>query len=233
MTLVIAHRGASGYVTENTTEAFRKAFALKADGIELDLWPSLEGELFVHHDESLKRIYNLDGLIHQSPSADLRNAGVPTLTEVLEILPERAIAFLELKGNVEARLAEDLRRHIPRLAFLPVIGFNHNQLIRLKQLLPEATIGLTYDKNLLGAIPPIQWAEAITHACAQAQAEHVNLDFRLTTPALIKTLHGNGLKVNLWTVNHNADLHALRDLPLYSVMSDYPDRARAVLHGEG
>lgn len=233
MTLVIAHRGASGYATENTPDAFRKAFALKADGIELDLWPSAEGEPFVHHDENLKRIYGRDALIHQTPCATLHEAGVPTLAEVLEILPANAFAFLEIKGNVEARLAEDLRHHASRLAFLPVIGFNHAQLMRFKRLLPEATIGLTYDKRLLETTPPAQWAEMIMRDCAQAGAEHVNLDFRLATPALIETLHNNGLNVNLWTVNHSADLRTLRGLPLHSVMSDYPDRARSILHGEG
>ena len=36
-TKVWAHRGASGYVPENTLEAFLKAAEMGADGIELDV----------------------------------------------------------------------------------------------------------------------------------------------------------------------------------------------------
>ena len=44
-TLVWAHRGASGYAPENTMEAFEKAAEMKADGIELDVQMTKDGEL--------------------------------------------------------------------------------------------------------------------------------------------------------------------------------------------
>ena len=44
--LVIAHRGASAEVPENTLEAFERAIEIGADFIELDVWNGLE----VTHD---------------------------------------------------------------------------------------------------------------------------------------------------------------------------------------
>ena len=61
-TKVWAHRGASGYAPENTLDAFRKAVEMGADGIELDVQMTKEGELVVIHDETLAlshRIYIL------------------------------------------------------------------------------------------------------------------------------------------------------------------------------
>ena len=53
MTQVIAHRGASGLEPENTVAAFRRAVALGADGVELDVRRSADGVLVVHHDARL------------------------------------------------------------------------------------------------------------------------------------------------------------------------------------
>ena len=44
---VWAHRGASGYAPENTMDAFRKAIEMKADGIELDVNLTKDGEVVV------------------------------------------------------------------------------------------------------------------------------------------------------------------------------------------
>ena len=44
-TKVWAHRGASGYAPENTLEAFELAAKQKADGVELDVQLSKDGEL--------------------------------------------------------------------------------------------------------------------------------------------------------------------------------------------
>lgn len=52
--LEIAHRGGAGLWPENTMEAFERAIAAGADGIELDVHLSADGVLAVHHDESLK-----------------------------------------------------------------------------------------------------------------------------------------------------------------------------------
>jgi glycerophosphoryl diester phosphodiesterase len=51
--LVIAHRGASGYLPENTAEAYQRAIDLGADAIELDLISTKDGELIASHYPNL------------------------------------------------------------------------------------------------------------------------------------------------------------------------------------
>ncbi len=53
MTLVIAHRGASGYLPEHTLEAYRLAIAQGADFIEPDLVPTRDGVLIARHENEL------------------------------------------------------------------------------------------------------------------------------------------------------------------------------------
>lgn len=51
--LVVAHRGASGYLPEETYEAYAKAIALGADAIEPDLVSTKDGVLIARHDPNL------------------------------------------------------------------------------------------------------------------------------------------------------------------------------------
>ena len=48
--LIIAHRGDSGAAPENTLAAFRQAIAVGADGIEMDVRLTKDGQLTVFHD---------------------------------------------------------------------------------------------------------------------------------------------------------------------------------------
>lgn len=55
---IIAHRGARSVAPENTLAAARRAAALGADGWELDVQLTTDGELILMHDETLTRTTN-------------------------------------------------------------------------------------------------------------------------------------------------------------------------------
>jgi len=61
--LVIAHRGASGLAPENTMMAFRLAIALGADGFELDVQLSADGQAVVIHDAHINRTTDRMGTV--------------------------------------------------------------------------------------------------------------------------------------------------------------------------
>ena len=65
MTKIFAHRGASGYAPENTLEAFALAMEMGADGIELDVQLTKDGEVVVIHDEVIDRVSNGKGLVKE------------------------------------------------------------------------------------------------------------------------------------------------------------------------
>lgn len=54
--LVIAHRGASGYLPEHTLEAKALAYAMKPDYIEQDVVMTKDDQLVVLHDHYLDRV---------------------------------------------------------------------------------------------------------------------------------------------------------------------------------
>jgi len=78
--LVIAHRGASWELPENTLPAFERAIEVGADFVELDVHPDAAGTLVVTHDP---------------PS---RQVAYPTLEEALELCRGRIGVMVELKS---------------------------------------------------------------------------------------------------------------------------------------
>lgn len=72
MTEIFAHRGASGYAPENTLEAFRLAMEQGADGIELDVHLTKDGEVVVIHDETLDRTSDGQGKVRDYTLEELK-----------------------------------------------------------------------------------------------------------------------------------------------------------------
>lgn len=100
---IVAHRGASAYEPENSLLSFKRAFELGADAIELDLWFSKDDSLMVFHDINTKRMSGVNLNIPETNYKDLRTLTIgkgekiPTLSEVLDILPSNKRIYLDLK----------------------------------------------------------------------------------------------------------------------------------------
>src|SRR5262245_8426473 len=95
--MVIAHRGASSYATENTLAAFDRALEMGVRHIELDVDFTSDGHIVVIHDDTVDRTTNGSGPVTSHTLAALRalDAGswfgdkfsgeqIPTFHEVLE-----------------------------------------------------------------------------------------------------------------------------------------------------
>ncbi len=83
--IVIAHRGASGYLPEHTLEAYELAIELGADYIEPDLQFTSDGELVAMHDDTLDRTTNVEDLF---PDAEDYNVSSFTLEQIKTLTVE-------------------------------------------------------------------------------------------------------------------------------------------------
>ena len=68
--VIIAHRGASGWLPEHTLEAFRLALRMGADFLEPDLFLSADGVLVVRHDRALNETTEVARLAEADPALD-------------------------------------------------------------------------------------------------------------------------------------------------------------------
>ena len=69
--LSIGHRGAKGYIAENTLESINMAVELNVDGVEIDVFKCLSGELVLFHDKDLKKLTGRSGKIEDLTINDL------------------------------------------------------------------------------------------------------------------------------------------------------------------
>jgi glycerophosphoryl diester phosphodiesterase len=69
--LVIAHMGASGLAPENTLAAFKLAIALGADGVEMDVRATADGQPVVIHDARVDRTTDGSGEVSRLTAAQI------------------------------------------------------------------------------------------------------------------------------------------------------------------
>jgi len=84
--LVIAHRGASGYLPEHTLEAYAAAYAMGADYIEPDLVRSKDGRFVALHDIHLEMTTNVEERFPDRKRKDNRWYAIDFTLEELKTL---------------------------------------------------------------------------------------------------------------------------------------------------
>jgi glycerophosphoryl diester phosphodiesterase len=231
MTLVIAHRGASGHRPENTLPAYELAVEQGADMIEIDLHRTQDGAIVVAHDEELAGIGG-QGEIAEATLAQVRalDAGagesVPTLDEVLDGFAKRIPFNLELKRGKQAEYpgleqatldAVNQRGLLPRMLFS---SFYDPVLARLRALSPQARIALLISQKFP--------QRAVERAKALG-AEALNPEESLVTAELVREAHAAGLAVYVFTVDEEAELRRFLDLGVDGIFTNHPDRLRAIV----
>ena len=132
--LCIGHRGAKGYMPENTLPSFQYAMDLGCDWLELDVY-SVEDELLVIHDKRVDRTTDGHGLIEELKLDYLRSldagngAKIPTLTEVLDLVNGKCGINVELKGrNTALPVSELLSNYAWSAEKVLLSSFDHEEL---------------------------------------------------------------------------------------------------------
>ncbi|PKI14035.1 glycerophosphodiester phosphodiesterase [Colwellia sp. 12G3] len=227
--LIFAHRGVSAVEPENTLLAIQSAIDIKVDGIEIDIF-EVENQFVVIHDRKLERTTSGSGLITQQTFDKIRqlDAGkgerIPTLEEVLAIIPPCCLLNIELKGiNNVSLLLECIDNAISRYGIessqLLISSFNHQQLQQLSRQRPELAIGA------LTACLPIGYAKFAT--TLNAYSVHISID--VVNEHFVKDAHQRGLKVFVYTVDEHEDITMLVDLGVDGIFANNPKQARRYL----
>ena len=112
--LRIGHRGSKGYIAENTLESINHAILLGVDGIEIDIFKCLSGELVLSHENDLKRLTGKSGQLEKLTLDELKKFlvigkyKIPTLTDVLTRIEVPLFVNIELKGLNTARATSQI-----------------------------------------------------------------------------------------------------------------------------
>ncbi len=237
-TKIWAHRGASGDAPENTLEAFLLAVEQGADGVELDVQLTKDGEIVVIHDETIDRTSNGKGYVKDYTLEELKQfnfnrtnpsydqAAIPTLREVFETLKDTDLTVnIELKNSVI--FYKDLEEKVIELVKSTGMekrviysSFNHYSMMHIKELDAQAKIGFLYADGYIDM--PLYGKKY------HADALHPAL-YNLSYKDFISQCKEQGLKLHVWTVNEEADMKALAEAGIDAIITNEPGKCRWVL----
>ena len=236
---IIAHRGMSGTYPENTMLSFMKAAEAGADGIELDVHLSRDGEVMIMHDEDLERTTGVKKLLSECTRAELEriNAGrtkddsfgftpVPSLEEYLSWVKDTGLyTNIELKTapvyypGIEEKTIALIRRFSleDRIIFS---SFNWLSVIRARELAPGIRSGF------LIASPRIVNIGSLIHSLGM---EYYHPDYALLSDGAVKELKDSRCGINVWTVNDEEAIRRCIAWDVEGLITNYPERAIQIL----
>jgi glycerophosphoryl diester phosphodiesterase len=231
--LVIGHRGASAHAMENTLTAFRLAIAHGADGVELDVMQCASGEVVVFHDFDLRRLAGRPERIADLPLAALREVAlaggerIPTLDQTLDALGD-ALVNVELKAarasdgqGLAVQVAALLRRRHTEGRVL-VSSFNPFALARFRAAAPAIPVGVLCHAQQRTPLREA-WARRLLRPLA------IHPDRALCDHDHVARWRREGLMVNVWTVDGEAEVRRLAALGVDGLITNDPRRTRALL----
>ena len=225
--LRIGHRGSKGYVAENTLESIKHAILLGVDGIEIDVFKCLSGELVLSHENNLKRLTGKSGQLEKLTLGELKKFlvvgkyKIPTLTDVLQTIETPLFVNIELKGLNTAQATSKIITNLSkstslRLENFIISSFNWNELEQFRSIDKNTPVGVLLS-NSMSINEAIEFGKKIN-----AQAIHPN--FKLLNEKTVKKIKNNGFKIYTWTVNSKDDINYMKKLKVDGIISDFPDK---------
>ena len=225
--IVVGHRGAMGHALENTIESVQKAIKLNVDGIEIDVFKSKTGELIVYHDPFLSRLSNSNAFIEQISLDSIKKVelkgglSIPTLNEVINIIPEKIFLNIELKGSNTAFetnkvIIEYLKEfNLPPSKFI-ISSFRWDELRKFRDLNKDIPIAILVD-SLYKIDNAIKLAKEIN-------AIALNPNNKFITKKIVKKIQSNNIKVFPYTINSPKNIKRMKLMGVDAIITDYPER---------
>lgn len=231
MTLIFAHRGYSAISPENTMKAFIEAEKAGADGVELDVQMTKDGQLVVIHDEKIDRTTDGIGYVKDLTYHELKkyNAGkkfkkwfqntpIPALEEVFEwMLSNDLKCNIELKNGIipyvgmEEKVISLIRKYNLTDRII-ISSFNHYSIVYSYRLAPDIETAPLLSESLY---MPWIYAKSI-------QAKGIHPKYFRGLEDIFKLSMQNGISVRTYTVNKSPALKRLFSIGCTAVITDDP-----------
>jgi glycerophosphoryl diester phosphodiesterase len=213
--LKIGHRGAKGYVAENTLVSFQKAIELGVDMIELDVYLSKDTIPVVIHDKTIDRTTSGSGLVADFDATTLQELGIPTLEDVFQLVNTNCEINIEIKA-FEA--VESVLKLIDSKPFnkekVLISSFDWNALQEVRFHDNIIRIGVLTEANINLALAFAKFIKAYS----------IHPYYHLLTAENVSQMHAKNFKVYPWTINEPEDIIFVKSLHVDGIITDFPDR---------
>jgi glycerophosphoryl diester phosphodiesterase len=243
MTLIIAHRGASGYKPEMTIPSYELALEQGSDGLEIDVRLTKDLEIVGIHDRKTNRVSNKDLVVSNSTLDELKlldfsnkstEAKITSMKEFFELAinsNKNLTLCLETKhptkyhGLLEEKLNKmltfyGLEKNLHKTIKIVLMSFNPFAVLRFSKLNPQ--------------IPRVQLKERnypfMKFYPNPGNPEIIGPGIELLRkkPKLVEFFQAKGKKLFVWTVNTQEDMQFCLERKIDAIITNYPDIALKV-----
>lgn len=168
------------------------------------------------------------GRVGPADLASFAGERIPTLREALEFTRDSGwMVNVEIK-DATGRACEGwiVERTVALLRELGLVGrccvssFNHAYIERVKRAEPAIETGALVEKRA---------PDDVVAMLRRTGARSYNPDKKILDERTVKAVRAAGFDVYVWTVNEEADMRRLVDWGVTALITDFPDRALAVL----
>ncbi|MGB9857013.1 MAG: glycerophosphodiester phosphodiesterase [Dictyoglomaceae bacterium] len=215
--LVLGHRGNS-YNPENTLKAFKSAFDMGADGVELDVQKTIDGVLIVSHDENLKRLTGVEINVRKVEFKKLKDINIngepiATLKDALEFIKSHnKFVDIEVKNPKDFQDVINLVKEL-RLKDFIISSFWHKGVFEFKKLYPEIKFGYLYAHSPLDLSI---YAKEVDYL--KPHFYYINEDY---IPYKDKTI--------AWTVDDEERIKEILGMGIFAIITNFPDRVIKIM----
>jgi glycerophosphoryl diester phosphodiesterase len=217
---IFGHRGAAGLAFENTLQSIQRGLDEGVNGIEIDVWKTVDNEVVVFHDTYLDRLTEHSGLIRSLSSNDIRTIRlkngdrIPALLEVIQLIKKSNTQLLvEIKAEDALDLTLTmLKKNLDASGYI-VGSFFHSIIKQCKDVSPEVQTAIMFE------CVPLQLDEYL---------EQVNPDYIVTSietynQYLLDIVKAQGRKLLFYTVNTPPEMELAIQAAPYGIITNYPD----------
>ena len=233
----VAHRGASGNYPENTLIAFQRALEISVDEIELDLHSTRDGRLVVMHDAAVDRTTDGTGAIGELTLAEIKalDAGggfaeqfrgerVPTWEEALDLVQGKVMLNVHLKeggnpdGNYERTVAKAL--HDFGMVEDSIIACSDESVGIFAEIDPRIECRIFRAQRT-----PEEYIEKSVEMGLRTMQPGRDI----TTRDFVRKAHAAGRIVHVFYADTPDDMRAFIEIGVDGILTNYPERLKAVL----
>lgn len=225
--------------------AFDLGVAAGADGLELDVHLSQDGVVVVHHDDTLERTTDGTGILAARTADELarvdagcrfvdggshpfrnQDVGIPTLASVLRRYPDTRI-IIEMKVDSH-EMGEAVAHEVRKAGAAErvcVAGYGARSAAAARAALPGSAASACHKEVQMAVYRSMARVPVRRVRYHAYQVPEVAGSIRVVSPRFIRHAHKANLKVQVWTVDDEADMNRLLEWGVDALITNRPDLA--------
>lgn len=236
-----AHRGGRREITENSYESILHTQNLGYRYYETDLHISSDGVVYLQHDHSLYEPWGLDIAADSLDWEKIAAIRSPQGHRPVS-LEEALTAFPQMFFNIEPKCDAAVE---PAVKLVKKLGaedrvlwssFSVKRMAKIRRLGVKTTgftpleVAILVIGTALRLPKCFFWINKTAVAMQVPVKEH---GFSIVNANTVAMAHKLGYRVDVWTINDEAEMRRLLDLNIDGIMTDYPGRLKRVITETG